>query len=342
MKVQAPSGSAGRGWLLTAAGTLAGALSGAASQLHPLAELEPSSLTRELAARSLGSGALAGGASLLALWLVSLRLARRFLSAEAYPRFTRLHRRSFAALAALAVPAALLSAGWLIALLAAFGLASLVLAAASMDEREREHRFGSFGALGALFLVSGAAALVYQVSWQRAMFASFGVNIESVTVIVTTFMFGLGLGSLAGGALSRRHPRALVLLFVAAEALIGAFGLLSLPLIRGVGALMVRQPLPPTALAIFALLAIPTLLMGATLPVLVTYVHQRTQHVGRSVGALYFVNTLGSALACFLAADVLFVFGGLTAAVRFAAGCNFAVALLVYRLARGSGRERAR
>src|SRR5439155_5693345 len=44
----------------------------------------------------------------------------------------------------------------------------------------------------ALFMVSGFAALIYQVVWQRVLFAAFGVNIESVTVIVSIFMFGLG------------------------------------------------------------------------------------------------------------------------------------------------------
>ena len=60
--------------------------------------------------------------------------------------------------------------------------------------------------LGAIFLVSGFAALLYQIVWQRALFAIYGINIEAVTVVVTAFMVGLGVGSLAGGALSR-HPR---------------------------------------------------------------------------------------------------------------------------------------
>src|SRR5689334_4874023 len=53
-----------------------------------------------------------------------------------------------------------------------------------------------------LFFISGIPALLYQIVWQRALFTIYGVNIESVTVIVTVFMLGLGLGSLAGGKLS--------------------------------------------------------------------------------------------------------------------------------------------
>ena len=43
----------------------------------------------------------------------------------------------------------------------------------------------------AVFFLSGFSALVYQVVWQRSLFAIFGINIESVTVVVTVFMLGL-------------------------------------------------------------------------------------------------------------------------------------------------------
>src|SRR5712675_523001 len=55
------------------------------------------------------------------------------------------------------------------------------------------------------FFVSGFPALLYQIVWQRALFTLYGVNIESVTMVVTAFMLGLGLGSLAGGRLSERR-----------------------------------------------------------------------------------------------------------------------------------------
>lgn len=46
--------------------------------------------------------------------------------------------------------------------------------------------------LGLAFLSSGAAGLIYQVAWQRILFVSFGVDLISVTIIVSAFMFGLG------------------------------------------------------------------------------------------------------------------------------------------------------
>src|SRR6266849_3222432 len=61
--------------------------------------------------------------------------------------------------------------------------------------------------LSALFLVSGMPALIYQIVWQRVLFSIYGVNSQSVAVVVSAFMIGLGLGSLAGGWLSARFPR---------------------------------------------------------------------------------------------------------------------------------------
>src|SRR6266481_8651939 len=79
-----------------------------------------------------------------------------------------------------------------------------------------------------LFFCSGFPALIYQLVWQRALFRIFGVNIESVTIVVTAFMLGLGLGSLAGGWLSKRRDIPLLPLLAAIELLTAAFGIFSL------------------------------------------------------------------------------------------------------------------
>ena len=62
----------------------------------------------------------------------------------------------------------------------------------------RAHKSESVAVVAVLFFVSGIPALLYQIVWQRALFTIYGVNIESVTVVVAAFMLGLGIGSLAG------------------------------------------------------------------------------------------------------------------------------------------------
>ena len=185
--------------------------------------------------------------------------------------------------------------------------------------------------LAALFLVSGFAALIYQVAWQRILFTQFGVNSESVTAIVSVFMFGLGVGALAGGWLQSRFPERLVHIFVATELGIGLFGLVSAEMIE-----LVRPQGEPTMLGlivrVYAVLGVPTLLMGATLPVLIAYFQRHLRNIGRTVGLLYAVNTFGSALAAFATVQVLFVLTGLRASIVLAAFCNFLTAAMVWRV----------
>ncbi|HSD19346.1 MAG TPA: fused MFS/spermidine synthase [Anaeromyxobacter sp.] len=181
--------------------------------------------------------------------------------------------------------------------------------------------------LYALFFFSGFPALIYQLVWQRALFRIFGVNVESVTVIVTAFMLGLGLGSLAGGWLSRIEPIPLLPLLAGIELATGAFGLVSLSVFDEVASLVLGASLAVTAAASLALVIVPTLLMGATLPVLVAHLVRRTANVGSSVGVLYHMNTLGAGAACLVAASLLFPFLGMRGSLHAAVAMNGAVAI---------------
>ncbi len=180
-----------------------------------------------------------------------------------------------------------------------------------------------------VFLLSGFAALVYQVVWQRALFEIYGLNSESVAMVVTVFLLGLGVGSLAGGALSRDPGRRVLLLFALIELGIGLFGFVSLPLIRTVGSWTLRLSPLGTSLVAFALMLAPTTLMGATLPLLVAHRVRASANVGASVAALYAVNTLGSALASLVAALWLLGTLGQANSTRLAAVVNVTVALAV-------------
>ena len=177
-----------------------------------------------------------------------------------------------------------------------------------------------------LFFLSGFPALIYQLTWQRALFRIFGVNVESVTIVVTAFMLGLGLGSLAGGWLSKRRGISLLPLIAAIELMTGAFGLISLEIFDRVGQLIVGLPLMVTAGVSLSLVILPTLLMGATLPLLVCNLVRRSGNVGSAVGLLYYVNTLGAGTACLVCAAFLFPFAGMQSTVYVAATINGAVA----------------
>lgn len=192
----------------------------------------------------------------------------------------------------------------------------------------------TFGALSALFLFSGAAGLIYQVSWQRLLFAAFGSDLASVTIIVSAFMAGLGLGALAGGSAADRWPARSLALFAGCEALIGAYGLASPWLLLGAGESFVAAPMLVVGAVNFALVLMPALLMGATLPILVSHIARHWQNVGRATGQLYAVNTLGAAAGAMLPAFFLLQILPLDAVIQLAAAMNLIVAALTLALLR--------
>jgi spermidine synthase len=81
------------------------------------------------------------------------------------------------------------------------------------------------------------------------------------------------------------------------------------------------------------------MLMGATLPILVAFLYSHYKNVGKSVGKLYFMNTLGSAFACFITADILFAFLGKQSTLMIAASLNFVVGFLVYKFIRQNAKK---
>jgi predicted membrane-bound spermidine synthase len=188
---------------------------------------------------------------------------------------------------------------------------------------------GSYYRLILLFVVSGAAALIYQICWQRLLFESVGVDIESVTIIVSTSMLGLGLGALLGGELADRFPDRTLQLFAGIELSTAAFGAVSPALIHLVSHATVSASTLTVAAANFGLLLCPTLLMGATLPILVKHLMRLYQNVGESVGALYFANTMGAALGAGFTGFVALYYLGLNATLYIAVGLNMAVAAVV-------------
>jgi len=197
-------------------------------------------------------------------------------------------------------------------------------------EKETDKLFLS---LTVLFAASGIAGLIYQIAWQRVLFAAFGSDIESVSLIVATFMLGLGLGALAGGWLADRLPGKEFLIFALCETGIGLYGLFSVNLLRFVGEAFVQSPRAAMALVNFLLVLPPTAFMGGTLPILIAGVARRLGHVGRATGHLYSVNTFGAAMGALLTAWILFDLVDLTTAVRMAAILNLVVAgLVLYRL----------
>jgi spermidine synthase len=203
----------------------------------------------------------------------------------------------------------------------------------------RRDEISLYPVIVAAFFASGFAALIYQIIWQRALFTIFGINVEAVTVVVTGFLLGLGFGSLSGGWLSRTSTIPLLALFGLIEIAIGAFGAISLNVFQWAGTRTLHLSVIAAAAATLVLVIVPALFMGASLPILTQYFVQRTRNVGRSVGLLYCINTLGSAAACFVSAFWLMSLLGMQHSIRVAAAINVLVGVTGLCLAYWGSRQ---
>ncbi len=204
----------------------------------------------------------------------------------------------------------------------------------------RESREGArFALVGAAFLLSGAAALVYQVVWQRLLAFHTGVGITSIALIVAAFMAGLGFGSHLGGVVSARvSPRAALRLFAGIEIAVGLVAAFSCPFYYGWLARHASSLYSSTAgmaAAHFLALLVPTGLMGMSLPFLVRAMVTDTSTASRTIGTLYGVNVLGASLGALLAPWVLIRFFGMEGAVRAGVAANLLAAVAALLAGRG-------
>ncbi len=191
-----------------------------------------------------------------------------------------------------------------------------------------------------IYALSGAAALLYQVVWQRWLVFTVGLSSVSIGVIVSGFLSGLGVGYLIGGGIADRlTPKQALVTFAALEFGIAVAALAShtvlytwLPGLEGLG------PAAPlrTYLAVLLLLLLPTMGMGASLPVLSRAVTWPTLlEQSGFISRLYFANTFGGAIAAVATAFVLVPAWGFDGAVRIGAVLNLLCAIGALWLGRG-------
>jgi len=187
-----------------------------------------------------------------------------------------------------------------------------------------------------LFLFSGASALVYQVLWTRLLALVFGVTIHAASTVLAAFMTGLAVGSAAAGRWSDVVKRPLVA-FAAAEVLVAAAALatpLALDIVEslyiGLHGVAGGWPLTITVVRFvlsFAVLIVPSTLMGATLPLVVKSAVAHRTILGRQVSLLYAANTTGAVIGTIVAGTWMIPQLGTTWAFRIGALVNLAVSL---------------
>lgn len=196
-----------------------------------------------------------------------------------------------------------------------------------------------------IYFASGACSLIDEVVWVRLLKLTLGNTVYATSIVVSVFMGGLALGALIMARYSDRVRRRLRL-YALLETLV-TISALSIPfalkLVDTVYVWFYRTYQPShTQLLIVqviisaAILLVPSMLMGSTLPLLGRFVTSLETEAGHLVGRLYALNTLGAATGCFLAGFVLVRFLGVMGALYSAAILNLVVAFGGWFLSRFS------
>jgi len=197
-----------------------------------------------------------------------------------------------------------------------------------------------------LFFITGAVGLAFEVLWIRLLVNIFGVTVHAVSTVISSFFAGLALGSYVFGKIGERTKNPLYL-YAILEFFVGIYALATLILFTRVDAIWTiayamvggdpfLYSLVRFALC-FAILLVPTTLMGGTLPILSIYFSRSLDRIGRSLGLIYSVNTFGALVGCFLVGFVLIRTIGIRHTLYAGVACNMLVALVAFLI--GSARK---
>lgn len=192
--------------------------------------------------------------------------------------------------------------------------------------------------LYACFLLSGIAGLVYEVVWAKYLSILFGNTTYAYTIVLATFMGGLALGSFSLGRLAdrMRDRLALYALVEIGIALYCAFTPRLFALSKNIYLAAARTYAPNSpalTLVMFligaAIMLLPTVLMGGTLPILSVYTATSPSSRGKTVARLYYINSLGAVIGTILTGYYLIHHFGLGLTLIMAAFVNLLVGAIV-------------
>ncbi len=187
------------------------------------------------------------------------------------------------------------------------------------------------------FAVSGFCALSYEVFWTRILVFFLGSTTYAFSTMLAAFLFGIALGSFIFAWVADRLKSLVNLLGLvqigiglAAVALIPAFGGL-----YGISSTLQSMFGGGRFWAFFAcviVMSLPTLLMGISFPLVARIYTVNAAKLGRSIGNVYALNTVGSILGAFCAGFIFIPLIGIRPGIVLMAALNLIVGcVLIFR-----------
>ena len=166
-----------------------------------------------------------------------------------------------------------------------------------------------------IFAASGAAALIYEVTWTRLLTLRLGHGVAAASTVLAAFMGGLAIGSAIGGRRAATfHPAGALRGLCGSRVVDRTVGLAAFPSAcwRWIRCWLPRTRMVPVAppsvhcdWSPVSAFVLPAAAMGATFPIASRWFVQQAGHAARDAGALYASNTVGAAIGALLAGFVL-------------------------------------
>lgn len=192
--------------------------------------------------------------------------------------------------------------------------------------------------------VSGYSALVYEVAWTRALVMIVGSSVYAFSIMLATFLLGIGIGSLIFSFIAKRREIN-IFWFAITELIIGIIVIAMLPLFQwlpfyfvNLFDMLVRNHtlLEITKFIVCAsTMIIPTVLLGMLFPMVTQICTKNYNELGHKVGILYSINTLGNIGGAFMAGFILIPKMGIQNSIILAALLNIIVGSLVFLIGQG-------
>ncbi len=194
-----------------------------------------------------------------------------------------------------------------------------------------------------IFAFSGMTALIYEIVWIRPLALVFGTTVYATSIIIASFLLGLALGSWIAGKYSDRMNQPLKI-YGFIELGVGFYGILLLPIFSVLPYLYIdiyNATFQNYSLfsvlqfmLAFAIILVPTTLMGTTLPLVMRSYSDSFGRIGKDLGRLYSVNNIGAVAGTLAAGFILLPVLGIKQSIMTAALINFGLSILVLLLAK--------
>lgn len=188
------------------------------------------------------------------------------------------------------------------------------------------------------FCLSNVTALIYQIVWGRELGYIFGTDVYAISTVLASYMAGLALGSYYFGRIID-HVKDPVKFFAYLQIAIGAYGLVIIALFKFIPYVYFfiydifswNQQMFIISLFIltFILLIIPTTLIGGAFPVISRIINNEPKRIGKDIGMVYSVDTLGACIGVIIGGFILLPLLGLSNTAIIASMINIFLGIFI-------------